>query len=67
MATIELSHVIEEAGARAVFVKSAALANGDYNGQAAKGALAVDTNAGMLYINTGTKAATVWTVVGTQA
>jgi hypothetical protein len=66
MALIELSHVIEEAGVKAVYVKGAALVNGDYNGKAAKGALAVDTNAGKLYINTGTKAATVWTVVGTQ-
>ena len=33
---------------------------------AAKGALLTDTTAGKLYINTGTPAAPVWTVVGAQ-
>lgn len=33
----------------------------------AKGAELVDTNAGMLYINTGTALVPVWTKVGTQA
>ena len=37
-----------------------------FNNIAAKGALAVDTTNGKLYINTGTKAANTWTVVGAQ-
>jgi len=37
-----------------------------FNNLAAKGALAVDTTNGKLYINTGTKAANTWTVVGAQ-
>lgn len=41
-------------------------ASGYLNGQAKKGALVTDTTNGKLYINTGTLAATVWTVVGTQ-
>jgi hypothetical protein len=32
-----------------------------------KGALAVDTTNGKLYINTGTVSSATWTVVGTQA
>jgi hypothetical protein len=53
-------------GAIGPFEKAGALANGDFNGTAKKGALAVDTVGGKLYINTGTLAATAWTVVGTQ-
>lgn len=41
-------------------------AGGYLNGTAQKGALCTDTTNGKLYINTGTLAATVWTVVGTQ-
>ncbi len=37
-----------------------------FNNIAAKGALAIDTTNGKLHINTGTKAANVWTVVGAQ-
>lgn len=33
----------------------------------AKGCLAVDTNAGKLYINTGSKSSATWTVVGSQS
>lgn len=40
---------------------------GYLNGIAKKGAICSDTTNGKLYINTGTLAATVWTVVGTQA
>ena len=36
-------------------------ASGFLNGVAQKGALVIDTNAGTLYQNTGTLAATVWT------
>lgn len=49
------------------FVKAGALANGDFNDSAEKGAIGVDTTNGVQYTNTGTKAATVWTVTGTQA
>lgn len=49
-----------------VFLKAGAFAGGDFNGQAPKGALGIDKTNAKLYINTGTKAATVWTVVGTQ-
>jgi hypothetical protein len=66
MAMIERSHVIDEANVAAMHYKAGALANGNFNGQATKGALATDTTNGKLYINTGTKAATVWTVVGVQ-
>lgn len=66
MAIIERSNVITEAQAKPEFYKAGALVNGDYNGQAAIGCLAKNTTAGVLYVNTGTKAATVWTVVGTQ-
>lgn len=49
-----------------ILAKSSALSSGDFNGVAEKGQLAIDFGAGKLYINTGTKAATVWTVVGAQ-
>jgi hypothetical protein len=42
-------------------------ASGFLNAVAQKGALVIDTTNGKLYINTGTLAATVWTVVGTQS
>lgn len=41
-------------------------AGGFLNGVAQKGALVIDTTNGKLYINTGTLAGTVWTVVGAQ-
>ena len=66
MAVIEMSHVVDEARSRTVFTKAGALASNDFNGQAAKGSLAVDVTNAKLYINTGTTAATVWTVVGAQ-
>jgi len=66
MAVIELSHVVAEAGLYQPFIKAGALANGDFNNTAPKGARAIDTTNGKLYINTGTLAATVWTVVGAQ-
>lgn len=37
-----------------------------FNNIAEKGALCIDTTNAKLYINTGTKAANTWTVVGTQ-
>lgn len=48
------------------FVKAGAPVGGDFNSQAPKGSLLIDSTNGKLYINTGTKAATVWTVVGLQ-
>ncbi len=39
---------------------------GAFNGQAEKGQLCIDTTNAKLYINTGTKASTTWTVVGLQ-
>jgi hypothetical protein len=36
------------------------------NGFCGKGTLLIDVTNGILYINTGTKSATVWTKVGTQ-
>lgn len=67
MGAIERSNIIDDVGAQALFQKAGALVDGDFNGQAAPGARAVDTTNSVLYINTGTKAATVWTIVGTQA
>jgi hypothetical protein len=57
--------VIEGASKRP-FSKAGAPANNDFNGQAAKGDLVIDSTNGVLYINTGTLAATVWTKVGVQ-
>lgn len=57
--------VIEGARKRP-FVKAGALAGGDFNGQADKGDLALDSTNGKLYVNTGTLASTTWTVAGTQ-
>lgn len=52
------------AGARSRTVsKAGALADGDFNGKVGKGALAVDTTNGNLYINSGTATATVWKLV----
>ena len=66
MAVIERTNVVDEARTQVVFTKAGALASNDFNGQAAKGSLAVDVTNAKLYINTGTAAATVWTVVGAQ-
>jgi hypothetical protein len=66
MPVIELTNVIDEAGVLAVYRKAGALASNDFNGKAEKGALGLDVTNAKLYINTGTKAATVWTVVGAQ-
>lgn len=66
MAIIERTSVIGEAEAAPEFYSAGAPAAGDYNGEAAKGCLLKDTTNGVLYINTGTKAATIWTVVGAQ-
>lgn len=41
--------------------------SGNFKGEADKGALAVDTSTGVVYVNTGTLAAPTWTVVGSQA
>lgn len=66
MAIVQRSNVLPEAQAAPEFYKAGALQAGDFNGQAAKGCLAKDTTNGVLYINTGTKASTTWTVVGAQ-
>ncbi|WP_433415040.1 hypothetical protein ACQP1V_36280 [Microtetraspora malaysiensis] len=57
---------IIEGARKRPFTKAGAPVNGDFNGQAAKGDQCADTTNGVLYINTGTLAATVWTVVGAQ-
>jgi hypothetical protein len=49
-----------------IITKAGAPAGGDFNAQAEKGQLLVDVTNAKLYINTGTKAATVWTLVGGQ-
>jgi hypothetical protein len=56
---------VEDAIQRILY-KEGALANGDFNNVAEKGQLASDVTNGKLYINTGTKASTTWTVVGLQ-
>lgn len=55
------------AGSIGPFESAGVPAGGFLNGTAKKGALVTDTTNGKLYINTGTLAATVWTIVGTQA
>jgi hypothetical protein len=57
--------VIEGARKRPFSKAGAPVAN-DFNGQAGKGDLVIDTTNGVLYINTGTLAATVWATVGSQ-
>jgi len=74
MATIELTNIIP--GARSTtfagaspsssvglgpYTSPGVPASGYLNNVAQKGALVIDTNAGALYQNTGTLAATVWT------
>ncbi len=48
------------------FTNAGVPAAGYLNGTAAKGALCIDVNAGVLYTNVGTKTATTWAVVGTR-
>lgn len=48
------------------FRKAGIPAAADFNGVADTGALCIDTTNKKLYINTGTLAAGVWTVVGSQ-
>lgn len=55
-----------DGGVTGPFTSPGLPASGYLNGSADKGALAIDTVNAKLYINTGTLAATVWTVVGTQ-
>lgn len=67
MAIIERTNVIDiKAGVQYVYQKAGIPANGDFNGEAETGQLLVDTTNGKAYINTGTKAATIWTSVGSQ-
>ncbi len=68
MAVIRGGQVIDVTSALTViFEKAGVPAGGDFNGQAEKGQLCIDSTNAKLYINTGTKSATTWTVVGTQA
>lgn len=68
MAHIERSNIVDVASAvHADFSKAGALEAGDFNGQAEKGAVATDTTAPALYQNVGTKAATVWERIATEA
>lgn len=55
-----------EGSRKRTFKKAGVPAGGDFAGEADKGDLLSDTTNGKLYINTGTLAAPVWTVVGTQ-
>jgi len=48
------------------FRKAGAPVGGDFNASAEKGATLIDSTNGKHYTNTGTLAATVWTVTGTQ-
>jgi hypothetical protein len=49
------------------FLNAGAPVNGTtFDEIAEKGALLIDTTNGKLYINTGTKSSSVWTVVGAQ-
>jgi hypothetical protein len=66
MAIIERTGVLADVESLARFQKAGVPASNDFNGQAGKGALCTDTTNGKLYINTGTRAATVWTLVGAQ-
>jgi hypothetical protein len=67
MAVIQGGQVIDiESALQRIFHKAGVPASGDFNGQAEKGQLCVDSTNGKLHINTGTKSATVWTVVGAQ-
>ena len=60
-------HVADSAtGSVGAFESAGVPASGYLNGIAKKGAVVTDTTNGKLYINTGTLAATVWAVVGTQ-
>lgn len=63
MAIISGGNVMPGNGLNDPITKAGALADGNFNGQAAKGALAIDTTNGNIYINTGTQAATVWKLV----
>lgn len=54
------------AGSIGPFESAGVPASGYLNGEAKKGALCADTTNGKLYVNTGTLAATVWAVAGTQ-
>ena len=56
----------QDVGGYGPIINAGVPAGGAFNGVAEKGALVIDTTNGKLYINTGTKLATVWTVVGTQ-
>lgn len=67
MGIIERSNIIEPAGVHAEFQKAGPLEAGDFANQAEKAARAVDTVNAVLYINTGTKTAPVWEVVGEQS
>lgn len=65
MTVIERTNVLTGAQLRP-FENAGVPGAGLFNDEAPKGALCKDTTNGVLYINTGTLASTVWTVVGTQ-
>ena len=54
-------------GSIGAFESAGVPASGYLNGVAKKGAVVTDTTNGILYINTGTLASTVWTKVGLQS
>ncbi len=57
---------VGSSGALGPFESAGVPASGYLNGIAKKGAIVVDTTNGKQYTNTGTLAATVWTVTGAQ-
>jgi hypothetical protein len=65
MAIIQGGNIIPGALKRTL-IKAGVPASNDFNGQADKGDLCTDSTNGIVYINTGTLAATVWTKVGLQ-
>lgn len=66
MATIELGKLIEGAGTADMLRNAGAPTGSTFAGQAAKGAVLIDTVNAILYQNTGTQAAPTWTKVGTE-
>lgn len=66
MAIIPAGGVIDVETAYQRILAFAGAPTTQFNGQAEKGQLLIDTTNAKLMINTGTKAANTWTVVGAQ-
>ena len=65
MAVIERTNALTGTSKRP-FIKAGVPGGTDFDGEAEKGDLCIDSTNGKLYINTGTKASPTWTVVGAQ-